>query len=531
MAKVITTNRGYGIKLGRGERILKTYRDELRQVTTYVVQSATGGLTERIDVPFVFQDTKIYSSDNIKMTSGASDQGTTAQIANLSMSSLGIGIGFSPMVSPMDALKLIWDESGALDAMKAEAMESTKRQDAQFAAVYAGDEQTRRWSEQLDGAKKAIEVLTATLERVKKDPLMLTQVHRLSKDKKWAFIKKGEQEIRIEACPDLEQDDEVLLHPKSHQIVERLGRPPLEVSPFSPANVPDVSWDDIGGLEAAKADMLEAIELPHSRPGLFQYYGQRPIKGILLSGPPGCGKTMLGKAAATALSRIYGRESARTGFLYVKGPEILNQYVGQTEQTIRNIFYDARRHREENGYPAVLFFDEADSILAARGSRLVGIGNTIVPMFLTEMDGLEESSAIVIIATNRPDVLDPAIVRDGRIDRKVTVTRPDEKSALQILRLNLRCIPLADMSVDDMAAEMCRIIYSSDTRVSGKVFLRDIVSGAMLANCVNIAVSNAINRDISTQAATPGSVTVDDARAAIHRVQVQAHKVLHDVIF
>lgn len=296
---------------------------------------------------------------------------------------------------------------------------------------------------ELEQAQTALKEISEILERVQKEPLVLFQIDRLTKDKKHCFVKKGDQDLRIEACPDLEAGNEVLLHPKTMQIVEHLGRPPLEASRFAPESIPDVKWEDIGGLEVAKADMVEAIEVPHRHKELFAYYGKKQIKGILLSGPPGCGKTMLGKAAARALADIYGAAGSRTGFLYVKGPEILNQYVGQTEQTIRDMFFDAKRHKEEHGYPAIIFLDEADAILAARGTRNIGIGNTIVPQFLTEMDGMDESGAIVIIATNRPDVLDPAIVRDGRIDRKVAVVRPNEQNACAILEMNFAKVPLA----------------------------------------------------------------------------------------
>lgn len=381
-------------------------------------------------------------------------------------------------------------------------------------------------AEALATAQKTIKEMEEILTRVQSEPLILYTIDRLTKDKKHAFVKKGDTDLRIASCPDLDWGDEVLLHPKTFQIVERIGKPPLEASRFSPDTIPDVQWSDIGGLEDAKADMIEAIEMPHSNKELFAFYKKPDVKGILLSGPPGCGKTMLGKAAAASLSRIYGRESARTGFLYVKGPEILNQYVGQTEQTIRDMFFDAYRHKQERGYPAIIFLDEADAILAARGTRNVGIGNTIVPMFLTEMDGLEASGAIVIIATNRPDVLDPAIVRDGRIDRKVMVTRPNQLNATQILRLNLQRVPLADgEGWGEMGDKMAEAIYSHEARVAPGVFLRDIINGAMLANTVNIAVSFAIRRDMAS--GKQSGVTMDDALAAINRIQTQSAGILH----
>ncbi|MHC5536712.1 ATP-binding protein [Singulisphaera rosea] len=396
---------------------------------------------------------------------------------------------------------------------------------------YNESEKAPPGSKELKEAKETIKELSEILERVQKEPLILYRIDRLSKDGKHAYVKKGDTDLRIEACNDLKQGDEVLLHPKTFQIVERLGKPPLEVSRFAPDKIPNVKWKDIGGLTEAKADLIEAIELPHKNKALFDFYGKKQIKGVLLSGPPGCGKTMLGKASANSLATIYGKENARTGFLYVKGPEILNQYVGQTEQTIRDMFDDARRHKEEHGYPAIIFLDEADAILAARGTRNVGIGNTIVPMFLTEMDGLEESSAIVIIATNRPDVLDPAIVRDGRIDRKVTVTRPCVKSAEEIIRLNLNRVPLQKgLSVGETAQEIASLVYSDRFVVKRDTYLRDIVNGAMLANCISIAVSYAIQRDLGAGKTKTGSgIVMDDVHAAVDRILRQSRTVVHEL--
>lgn len=384
-------------------------------------------------------------------------------------------------------------------------------------------------AQELKEATDKIKELTEILERVQKEPLMLQTIDRISKDKKHIFIKKGDVDLRIEAVKDIKRGDEVLLHPKTMQIVEHLGKPPLEASRFAPDKIPNVTWDDIGGLEAAKSDMIEAIEMPHLNKDLFKHYNKKQIKGILLSGPPGCGKTMLGKAAANSLSKTYGKENSRTGFLYVKGPEILNQYVGQTEQTIRDMFFDAQRHKEEHGYPAIIFLDEADAILAARGSRNIGIGNTIVPMFLTEMDGLEESSAIVIIATNRPDVLDPAIVRDGRIDRKIIVTRPSMENAVSILAMNLKNVPISkEYDRHTLAEDTAALIYSDDRFIGNDKYLKDIVNGAMLANCVDIAVSFAIRRDIKSKKKT--GLLPDDLIAGIDRIQAQSTGVKHDLL-
>lgn len=381
-------------------------------------------------------------------------------------------------------------------------------------------------SQQLNSARQSLTELTGLLETIKKEPLVLQSIDRLSKDKKHCFVKKGTLDLRIEAVKDLARGDEVLLHPKTFQIVERLGKPPLEQSPFAPDTMPNVPWDAIGGLENAKMDLREAIELPHKHKALFSFYGKRQIKGILLSGPPGCGKTMLGKAVATSLAAIYDKEQVKTSFLYVKGPEILNCYVGQTEQTIRDIFFDAKRHKEAHGYPAVIFIDEADAILSARGSRNVGIGATIVPMFLTEMDGLEAAGAIVVLATNIPEALDPAVVRDGRIDRRVVVTRPGLEDGQKILLLNLAATPLiGGLTPAEAAEKTAKAFYDKDRFIKAGLRLSDAASGAMLANCINIAVSYAIRRDLEKN--EQNGVTLDDLLTAVHRLQQQAAQLSH----
>ena len=441
-----------------------------------------------------------------------------------------------PTIMPMDIYSSIGPRDGIIE------VQARTRYNENYAFQFQGDRNISELLEfmnspprgpdstrsQLKEAKDSLKQLTELLETIKAEPLICQRIDKISKDKKHCYIKKGDTELRIVAPKDLVAGDEVLLHPKTFQVVERLGRPPLEISRFVPDITPNIDWSDIGGLDQAKADLREAIEIPHLHKDLFAWYGQRQVKGILLSGPPGCGKTMLGKAVSTALAKIHSQESSKTGFLYVKGPEILNMYVGSTEQTIRDMFYDAQRHKEEYGYPAVIFIDEADAILAARGSRNIGIGNTIVPMFLTEMDGLEESGAIVIIATNRPDVLDPAIVRDGRIDRKIAVTRPNQDIAKEILMLNLKkCKVDKGNKRDIMADEIAAMIWSPETKVSERYWLRDIVNGAMLANIVNLAASTALQRDLKNETRT--GVRLEECLEAVRRIATSAHSVLHEL--
>jgi len=283
-----------------------------------------------------------------------------------------------------------------------------------------------------------------------------------------------------------------------------------------------VEWDDVGGQEEAKRALREAIEEPILKPGVYKRFGIRPPRGVLLHGEPGNGKTMLGKAAATALHRLHNERRkqlaidagldepaplpfAASGFIYVKGPELLDKFVGETESNIRRLFAQAREHNAISGYPAVIFIDEADAILAKRGSRapgMQGMETTVIPQFLSEMDGMFDSGAFVLLATNRPDILDGAVVRDGRIDRKVHVKKPSLQDATDILARLLAKRPTAEKA-GDLAAAAARDVFASShvlriVRLKGesdrRFTLGDIASGAVLAGLVERATQRAIRR-------------------------------------
>jgi len=195
--------------------------------------------------------------------------------------------------------------------------------------------------------------------------------------------------------------------------------------------VPEIHWDDIGGLDLVKQQLREAVEWPIKYPHIFEQMGIRPPKGILLYGPPGCGKTLLAKAAAT---------ESGANFIAVKGPEILSKWVGESEKAIREIFKRARK-----AAPAIIFFDEIDAIAPVRGHDVSGVTDRIVNQLLTEMDGIEALRGVVVIgATNRPDLLDPALLRPGRFDRIIYVPPPDLKARYEILKIHTRKIPLAE---------------------------------------------------------------------------------------
>lgn len=264
----------------------------------------------------------------------------------------------------------------------------------------------------------------------------------------------------------------------------------------------------------------------------------RTAQHVLLYGSPGCGKSLLGKAVATALAAIHGA-SAAGAFFYVKGPELLNMYVGNTEQNIRNMFMAARRHKKTHGFPALIFIDEADAILGKRSSGVGGVGaamsNTVVPAFLAEMDGLQDSGALVLLATNRPDTLDPAIVRDGRIDRRIRVARPSQSDARDILLKHFAKAPLAMPHEDaahlaaaglyDKALVLYRVRKHSSVGHGAAVTLGHMVSGAMLAGVVGRATSIAMQREID--GGGEEGVTAHDIHAAVKQTFAQSRDMNH----
>lgn len=269
-----------------------------------------------------------------------------------------------------------------------------------------------------------------------------------------------------------------------------------------------VSWDDIGGCEEAKMEIREAIELPYLHPEIYGFYNRKPAKGILLYGPPGCGKTMIGQASAYSLAHIHGSESFASGFLYVKGPELLDRWVGASEEKLRAQFVKGTKHYEAHGYPAILFIDEAEALFRKRGSGVSSdITDNMVTTFLSEMSGIHASHTMVILATNVPGMIDAAVLRDGRCDRQIKVPRPDMETTPDILMLYLKKIPYvkglsADSVVDRLTSEIFSKAYKLGTVqvASEEKFydfcLSDIVNGALLQGIVDKAASIALRRDL-----------------------------------
>jgi proteasome-associated ATPase len=297
----------------------------------------------------------------------------------------------------------------------------------------------------------------------------------------------------------VKQGDKVLLDPSGSVII-------AVVENNKPAYVPvveTVTWDDVGGQEEAKRLLIEAVELPRKHPKIYAHYSKAPTKGILLKGPPGCGKTMLAKAVATSIG-------AGSGFIAVKGPEILDPYVGVAEANVRSLFRKAEMHKATTGADAVIFIDEAEAILARRGGHHSYMEKTIVPMFLTEMDGLERSSAIVILSTNRDDLLDPAIVRDGRIDYKVEVRRPNITEAADIMTIHIGKKPVHGASKHDIVTKAVSHLYACPKLPH---------SGALIAGVVEKAAAHAIRRDL--ERGKPTGLTHEDFAHAVNVVKEQ----------
>jgi proteasome-associated ATPase len=322
----------------------------------------------------------------------------------------------------------------------------------------------------------------------------------------------------------LRAGDSLLIEPRSAYAYERV--PKSEVEELVLEEVPDVDYHDIGGLDRQIEQIRDAVELPFLHADLFREHQLRPPKGILLYGPPGCGKTLIAKAVANSLAKKIaerrGEEKHTSYFLNIKGPELLNKYVGETERHIRLIFQRAREKAGE-GTPVIVFFDEMDSVFRTRGSGVSSdVENTIVPQLLSEIDGVEGLENVIVIgASNREDMIDPAILRPGRLDVKIKIERPDAEAAKDIFsKYILTGLPL---SADDLAehggdpgacvaamieAAVLRMYSETDdnrflevTYANGDkevLYFKDFNSGAMIQNIVDRAKKMAIKEFLSS---------------------------------
>ncbi len=319
----------------------------------------------------------------------------------------------------------------------------------------------------------------------------------------------------------LRAGDSLLLDAKSGYVYEKV--PKSEVEELVLEEVPDIDYRSIGGLSGQIEQIRDAVELPYLYPDLFKDYELKPPKGVLLYGPPGCGKTLIAKAVANSLAKKVAEKTGQEGrsfFLNIKGPELLNKYVGETERHIRLVFQRARE-KASNGTPVIVFFDEMDSLFRTRGSGVSSdVENTIVPQLLSEIDGVEGLENVLVIgASNREDMIDPAILRPGRLDVKIKIERPDAESARDIFskyltaNLPLHADDLAEFGGDKDAcvagmitATVERMYTESEenrflevTYANGDkevLYFKDFNSGAMIQNIVDRAKKMAIKEVI-----------------------------------
>ena len=311
----------------------------------------------------------------------------------------------------------------------------------------------------------------------------------------------------------LRPGDSLRMDPRTNLLLEKLARP--EVEDLLLEEVPDISYADIGGLDTQIEQIADAVELPYLYQELFAEHRLPAPKGILLYGPPGCGKTLIAKAVANSLAKKVaastGGEKGRSYFINIKGPELLNKYVGETERQIRLVFQRAREKSEE-GWPVIVFFDEMDSMFRTRGSGISSdMESTIVPQLLAEIDGVEGLRNVIVIgATNREDLIDPAILRPGRLDVKIKIERPNEIAAAQIFAQYLTHeIPIAagelvpemiertvvEMYREDEENRFLEVTYQNGDKEI--LYYKDFASGAMIENIVRRAKKLAIKRLIA----------------------------------
>ena len=317
---------------------------------------------------------------------------------------------------------------------------------------------------------------------------------------------------------NLRSGDSLMLDPKNNVLYEKI--PKSDIEELVLEEVPDVDYNDIGGLGQQIEQIRDAVEMPYLHKDLYAEHQLKAPKGILLYGPPGCGKTLIAKAVANSLAKKVsektGQADTKSFFLNIKGPELLNKYVGETERHIRQIFQRARE-KANSGTPVIVFFDEMDSLFRTRGSGVSSdVENTIVPQLLSEIDGVEALENVIVIgASNREDMIDPAILRPGRLDVKIKIERPDIQAAREILAKYLTTdLPIhpedlkehgqdSDMAINQMIDTAVNKMYAQSdenrfievTYANGDrevLYFKDFNSGAMLENIVSRAKKEAI---------------------------------------
>ncbi len=390
------------------------------------------------------------------------------------------------------------------------------------------------------------ESLSVVMSRAAEQTGEVVTVKELLDDGRVVIVGRADDERicdRVEALvgAPLRAGDSVLVDARSNLLLEKLAR--AEVEELVLEEVPDIGYEDVGGLDDQIEQIADAVELPFLHQDLFAEHKLPAPKGILLYGPPGCGKTLIAKAVANSLAKkvaeVSGDKEARSYFLNIKGPELLNKYVGETERQIRLVFQRAREKSDE-GWPVIVFFDEMDSMFRTRGSGISSdMESTIVPQLLAEIDGVEALKNVIVIgASNREDLIDPAILRPGRLDVKIKIERPDQEAAAQIFGRYLthdlpldvdevanlgggdpeKCVramietTVAEMYRDDEANQFLEVTYQNGDKEV--MYFKDFSSGAMIENIVRRAKKLAIKRLLGTGSR---GIRTEDLIASIHQ--------------